>query len=73
MKRETPELYDLLVAFVTGLERVRDGVVLVIDEAHDTPVLLVEHLNRLTELTVRGRRCSRWCWPQILSTVRRCQ
>jgi general secretion pathway protein A len=35
---------------------VREGVVLVIDQAHDTPVLLVEHLNRLTALTVRGEK-----------------
>jgi general secretion pathway protein A len=55
-KREAHELHELLAAFVDGLERVREGAVLVIDEAHDTPVGLIEHLSRLTALTVNGEK-----------------
>jgi general secretion pathway protein A len=56
VQQETHELYDLFVGFVGGLKRVRDGAVLVIDEVHHMPALLIEHLNRLTALSVNGEK-----------------
>jgi general secretion pathway protein A len=56
VQQEPHELYDLFVGFVGGLKRVRDGAVLVIDEVHHMPALLIEHLNRLTALSVNGEK-----------------
>jgi type II secretory pathway predicted ATPase ExeA len=54
VERDTHELYDLLVAFVGGGSHDRERAVLIIDEAHLTPPLLLDHLSRLTALNVNG-------------------
>ena len=48
------ELDELFVTFLRGLNRPRDGAVLVIDEAHDMPGVLVDQLNRLVAIEVDG-------------------
>lgn len=50
------ELFDHFVKFLSGMNRPREGNVLVIDEAHTIPGLLVEQLNRLTALEVDGEK-----------------
>lgn len=56
VERDTQELYDLFVTFVSALTRERDGAVVVVDEAHHTPPQLVDHLTRLTALNVNGNK-----------------
>jgi len=45
-----PELYGLLVDYLSGLKGTRDGVVLIIDEAHNTPPPVVEQILGLSSL-----------------------
>jgi general secretion pathway protein A len=50
------ELYETLAEFLTGLERVNEGAVLIVDEAHTTPPLVMDELTRLSALSVDGEK-----------------
>ena len=50
------ELYKTLADFLTALERVKEGAVLIVDEAHTTPPLVMEELTRLSTLSVNGEK-----------------
>src|SRR5687768_4488251 len=50
----TYELHQLLLDFLSGLQHPRDAGVVIIDEAHTLPAVLVDHLLTLTRLERNG-------------------
>ena len=48
------ELYDLLVQSLTTVRPTNDGAVLIVDEAHDAPPVVIEELARLAAIRVNG-------------------
>lgn len=54
--RSSHELYDAFVEFLRGLKRVNEGAVLIVDEAHTTPSLVMDELVRLSSVSVEGEK-----------------
>jgi general secretion pathway protein A len=52
----TPELYEAVVGFLESLRSAKDGAVLIVDEAHNTPAIVMEELTRLASLSVGGEK-----------------
>jgi general secretion pathway protein A len=50
------ELFDSFLAFLNGLNGVKPGALLIVDEAHNTPMAIVEMLTRLSAVALDGER-----------------
>jgi general secretion pathway protein A len=48
------ELFDVLVRSLAALKPTKDGAVLIVDEAHNTPTLVTAELARLAAITIGG-------------------